>query len=101
MNNDVAGIKEILIRRMNHPEWGMPNLIVIDGGLGQINVANNIIKEVPIVSVVKDITHKADHFLGNEIIIKQHSKAILLANAEAHRFAIAYHKKIRSRRFLK
>jgi excinuclease ABC subunit C len=101
VNNDVAGIKEILIRRMNHPEWGMPNLIVIDGGLGQINVANNIIKEVPIVSVVKDITHKADHFLGNEIIIKQHSKAILLANAEAHRFAIAYHKKIRSRRFLK
>lgn len=100
-NNDVAGIKEILTRRMNHPEWGMPNLIVIDGGIGQINVANNIIKEVPIVSVVKDITHKADHFLGNEIIIKQHSKAILLANAEAHRFAISYHKKIRGRRFLK
>ncbi len=100
-NNDVAGIKEILTRRMNHPEWGMPNLIVIDGGMGQINVANEIVKGIPIVSVVKDGKHRPDHFLGDESLIKQHSKSILLANAEAHRFAIAYHKRLRNKGFLR
>lgn len=34
VNDDVAGLKEILTRRISHPEWSMPNLIVIDGGIG-------------------------------------------------------------------
>lgn len=100
-NDDVAGIKEILSRRMNHTEWGMPNLIVIDGGIGQINVANEIVKGVSIVAVVKDNKHRPDHFLGDGSLIKQHSKSILLANAEAHRFAIAYHKRLRNKGFLR
>jgi excinuclease UvrABC nuclease subunit len=73
---------------------------VIDGGLGQINVAREIIKTIPIVSVVKDDAHKPDHFLGDDESVKAHTKAILLANSEAHRFAIAYHKKLRNRGFL-
>lgn len=99
-NDDVAGLKEILTRRLKHPEWGMPNLIVIDGGLGQINATKEIVKTVPVVSVVKNDAHKPDHFLGNEDITKQHAKSILLANSEAHRFAIAYHKKLRARSFI-
>ncbi len=99
-NNDTAGLKEILTRRLNHPEWKLPDLIVIDGGIGQINAAHEIVKSIPIVSVVKNDAHRPDHFLGDEEMVKKNVKDILLANSEAHRFAIAYHKKVRGRRFL-
>lgn len=101
VNNDTAALKEILSRRLNHSEWKFPDLIVIDGGLGQLNSAREIVKNIPIVSVVKNDAHKPDHFLGDEEIIKANSKDILLANSEAHRFAIAYHKKLRGKSFLK
>ncbi len=42
-NDDMAGLREILTRRMSHPEWSMPNLIVIDGGITQINATKEII----------------------------------------------------------
>ncbi len=99
-NNDTAGLREILTRRFTHPEWKFPDLIVIDGGRGQINTANEVVKGIPIVSIVKNEAHKPDHFLGDEAIVKQYSKDILLANSEAHRFAIAYHKKVRARNFI-
>lgn len=100
-NNDVAGIKEVLRRRLNHPEWPMPQLIVIDGGMGQRNAAVEIVgAQIPVVSVVKDNRHKAHHFLGDEHLVALHGKAILKANAESHRFAIAYHKNLRKRKFL-
>ena len=102
-NDDTAGIKEMLLRRFNHPEWPSPDLIVIDGGLGQKNAAEGILKEIgiaiPIVSVVKDARHKPDHFLGDEKLVALYGKAMLKANAEAHRFAIAYHKNLRRRTF--
>lgn len=99
-NDDTAGLREILTRRLSNPEWKLPNLIVIDGGLGQINTAKEIVKDIPIVSVVKNDTHKPDHFLGDEKMVKAYAKDILLANSEAHRFAISYHKKVRARSFL-
>ncbi len=100
-NDDTAGLKEILTRRFNHPEWKFPDLIVIDGGMGQINAAKEIVKDIPIISVVKNDAHKPDHFLGDSNLIEKNKKEILLANSEAHRFAIAYHKKVRARNFLK
>ncbi len=102
-NDDVAGIKEVLLRRFTHPEWQFPNLIVIDGGLGQLNAAVATLKEIgqniPVVSVVKDDRHKPNHFLGDEKLVALYNKSILRANAEAHRFAIAYHKNLRKRTF--
>lgn len=100
-NDDTAGLREILIRRFTHPEWKFPDLVVIDGGVGQINVALEIVKSIPIVSVVKNEAHRPDHFLGDSKFAGLHAKDILLANNEAHRFAIAYHKKVRARSFLK
>ncbi len=99
-NNDTAGLKEILTRRFTHLEWKLPDLIVIDGGIGQINAAYEIVKSIPVVSVVKNDAHKPDHFMGDEEMARKYTKEILLANSEAHRFAIAYHKKVRGRRFL-
>lgn len=100
-NNDTAGLKEILTRRFTHTEWKFPDLIVIDGGVGQINTAKEVVKGIPIISIVKNDAHKPDHFLGDEKMVEQYGKYALLANSEAHRFAIAYHKKLRARRFIK
>lgn len=100
-NNDTAGLREILTRRFTHPEWKSPDLIVIDGGVGQINTAKEVAKDIPVISIVKNEAHKPDHFLGDEKMVEQYGKYALLANSEAHRFAIAYHKKLRARRFIK
>lgn len=101
-NDDTKNIQEILSRRFTHPEWRFPNLIVIDGGKGQINAAKKILKEsglemIDIVSVVKDERHKPREIL--ELKDKSLEKQIILANAEAHRFAIGYHRKLRSKGF--
>lgn len=103
-NDDVNNLKEILIRRFNHPEWTFPNLVVVDGGIQQLNMLSKIISDknlnIPVVSVVKDEKHKAKNILG--IPDGQHSvlaKQILMANSESHRFAINYHRKLRTKGF--
>ncbi len=98
-NNDTANLREVLTRRSNHPEWPMPDLIVVDGGLAQINVAKEIFKNINIVSVIKDERHKPKDFLGDKSLVNKYKREILLANFEAHRFAITYHRKLRSRGF--
>lgn len=103
-SNDPKAIKEVLERRFNHAEWNFPDFIVVDGNAIQINTANDVILKlglkIPVVSVVKNEKHKAKGFLGREDLIKKYKKEILLANSEAHRFAIAFHKKKRSKNFL-
>ncbi len=102
--SDTDALKELLRRRFTHPEWQFPNLIVIDGGAAQKNAAEKILEEIfsatpapAIVSVVKDNRHKADHFLGDDTLIETHKKEIVLANSEAHRFALKYHRNLRGK----
>lgn len=103
-NDDYGNLVEILNRRFGHPEWGMPNLVVIDGGIGQYNTATTTLQglaiQVPIVSVIKDDRHKPKGFHGAESLIKKHKKSILLANSESHRFAVGFHTQQRNRDFL-
>ena len=98
-NDDNASLREMLSRRFEHPEWPMPKLIVVDGGKAQVNTAERALKEwgiaIPVVGVVKDEHHKPKGFLGDKKLIQVHDRIILLANSEAHRFAIAYHRKLR------
>jgi len=97
--NDIAALKEVLRRRLNHDEWPLPKLIVMDGGKTALNAAEAVLKEygmsIPAVSVVKDERHRPKNILGDKKIISNHEKAILLANSEAHRFALSYHRKLR------
>ncbi len=101
-SNDPAALLEILERRFSHPEWNMPNLIVVDGGRIQMNVALNFQKKVglamPVVAVTKDEKHRPVKILGDKKIIQKHEKEILLANHEAHRFSIAYHRNLLRKR---
>ena len=95
---DTAALYEIMTRRFDN-EWQLPKLIVVDGGTAQINVAKRVLKEhgyeIQVVGVVKDDKHRPKEIRGNRMITRTYEKQILLANAEAHRFAIAYHRKKR------
>ena len=115
-NDDAGNLREIITRRLAHPEWPMPAVVVVDGGEVQKNIAEELFtahathaaQAVPhIVSVVKDEHHKPREVLGlekigttgapNSNLQLQLAKQILLVNNEAHRFAITYHRLRRSK----
>jgi excinuclease ABC subunit C len=102
--NDTGALEEVLSRRLRHTEWGLPSMIVLDGGTAQMNVGKQVLSryqfDIPLISVVKDARHKPKAIMGDEQLIKKNKSAILLANSEAHRFAISYHKQKRSKNFL-
>ncbi|MEI8129925.1 MAG: UvrB/UvrC motif-containing protein [bacterium] len=102
--NDTGALEEILSRRLRHTEWGMPDLVVADGGEAQLRVARQVLDryqmKVPVVSVVKDDHHKPKDFLGDMDMVAKHKKEILLMNSEAHRFSIRLHKNKRDKNFL-
>ena len=98
-NDDTGALKEILNRRLTHSEWPMPRLIVLDGGKGQLNAARNVLENagvaIPTVAVVKDERHRPREIIGNDPYRTTKERDILAANSEAHRFALAYHKRRR------
>jgi excinuclease ABC subunit C len=103
-SNDTGALEEVLSRRFRHTEWGMPDLIVMDGGEAQLRIAKQVLNRyqlfIPIVSVVKDDRHKPRDIYGDQEMAKRHKKAIILANSEAHRYGIAFHKLKRGKNFL-
>jgi len=105
---DTHALREVLERRVRHEEWMVPDIVVTDGGVAQLRIAESVfaekqsMKPIPaIVSVVKDEQHKPKSVIGkNEDLIAQYSAEVLLANAEAHRFAIAFQKMRRKKNFI-
>ncbi len=106
--DDTFMLSEMLQRRFNHPEWQFPDLILIDGGKGQLNTAREIIKlsgkKNPIISVAK-----GRYEIFSTTLEKPVSMANLPSNvrnliknidAEAHRFAINYYRKLHKRTLL-
>ena len=110
INDDYGGIREIISRRMKHNEWKSPDLIVFDGGVGQKNAGDGTLialgyTDIATVSVVKDDKHKAKGIIGNYIDNiglntkdkKEIEAAIYLANSEAHRYSLKWHRERRDR----
>ncbi|MEK9176400.1 MAG: GIY-YIG nuclease family protein [Patescibacteria group bacterium] len=104
--NDFAMIEEVIKRRLTHKEWGMPSLIIVDGGKGQISSAHKALFEsgvdIPLIGIAKreELLITADFKV---IRLPKNSDAILLVRRirdEAHRFAITYHRKLRSKYLL-
>jgi excinuclease ABC subunit C len=100
--SDTHALTEVLTRRFKHQEWPTPNIIIMDGGIAQKNVAERVVKslnlkDISIVSVVKDERHKPSKFLGNKKTIEDNKGGILLGNSEAHRFALQYHHQRRAK----
>lgn len=104
-NDDPGALQEILERRLTHVEWALPKVVVVDGSVAQMRRAASVLKKagvlIPIVGVVKDEHHKPLHLSGDTKAIEAHEKDILLANAEAHRFAITWHRRRRSKQSFK
>lgn len=100
--NDTAALKEVLNRRLAHSEWPLPHIIVVDGSTAQKNAAETALRSagivIPVAAVVKDERHNPIRILAPAHIREQHGNSILLANSEAHRFALAYHKTIQRKR---
>ena len=100
-NDDYEGLRQMLKRRFIHTEWRYPDLIVIDGGKAHKETAEKVLASLGLsiscVSVVKNERHKPKDILGSKVHVDYHKKEILLANAEAHRFAIGYHKTLRNK----
>ncbi|MCL5746787.1 MAG: excinuclease ABC subunit UvrC [Patescibacteria group bacterium] len=98
--NDFAMMEEVLKRRLTHTEWEKPDLIIVDGGKGQVSSALKVINgAVPLIGLAKreEIIITSDF---REIRLKKHSKQLQLImriRDEAHRFAITYHRKLRAK----
>jgi excinuclease ABC subunit C len=115
--NDYASMYEVLSRRLARAEedgWELPDLILIDGGKGQLNIAQQVISEigyegkVDLASIAKGREEgESDkiYIYGrkNPIMFSKNSEALFLLmriRDEAHRFAITFHKKLRGKRAL-
>lgn len=96
---DTGALSEVLERRLDHPEWQLPKLIVVDGGKAQKNTAERVLTkfgyQIPVVAVVKGLGHKPKGILGQRNIISKRESEILLANHESHRFALKFHQERR------
>jgi len=101
--DDFAMMQEVLERRIRHGEWTMPDLIIVDGGKGQVSSAMEVLKKrninIPIIGLAKrEETIITSDF--EEIKLPKDSEALKLTmriRDEAHRFAITYHRKLRSK----
>ncbi len=96
--DDLRSLREILERRLNHPEWRFPDMLVVDGGKLQVAVAEEILRrdgmKILVVGVVKDEHHRPKNIIGDPELIKKYDHEILLANHEAHNYAIKYFRKL-------
>ena len=113
-NDDYGTMKEVIYRRYYRllvEQSNLPDLIIVDGGIGQMNVAREVISSlnlnIPVVGLKKDDHHKTNKLLAfnpiEEINIKQDSLLFLYLERmqdEVHNFTINYHKQIRSKGLL-
>lgn len=101
--NDFAMLEEVLQRRMKHPEWPMSNLLIVDGGKGQVSSALKILKQMNKNISIIGLAKKDETIVTSdlkEISLPKNSdalKLIMRIRDEAHRFAITYHKLLRSK----
>ena len=102
---DTAMLREVLTRRLAHDEWPVPDVIVVDGGKAQLNVVLRVLSEhdrdIPVVALTKDDSHKADHILTSQDarvrtladLPRAMRDLLVRIDREAHRFVIKHYRK--------
>jgi len=108
--DDYASLREVLQRRFTHKDhgWEWPDLILIDGGAGQVNVALEVLaslktaRVIPVIGMVKGPKRDKDElvipppFLALRETLEKNKSILIHVRDESHRFAIAYHRRLRS-----
>ena len=114
--DDYASHREVLRRRFYRAleaeegvaeelRWRLPDLVVIDGGIGQVNVAREVLDslglpDMPVIGLAKEREEVFLPGVGQPFILPANSQALYLLQRlrdEAHRFAITYHRKLRAK----
>lgn len=103
-SNDVGALTEMVTRRLAHTEWPYPDAIVVDGNMVQLTAVRDLLEKaeisIPVLAVTKDEHHRPKAIIGKKesdtVFIAENKLALLLANAEAHRFAVRTHQKKRA-----
>lgn len=108
-NDDLKSMTEVITRRMKHKEWEYPDLILLDGGAGQVGAVLPLVGDIPVIGRDKS----GDHSKSAAVKIIVNGKIIPLAKSshlarliarideEAHRFAITYHSLLKRKNMLK
>lgn len=110
--DDVASMEEVLRRRLARAQkqpvaWPLPDLLVIDGGEGQVNRVQDVVESlgvhVPVIGIAKGFDRKQDRLVS---VVRQpevlraanaYKEVLQRARDEAHRFAGVYHRKVRAK----
>jgi len=114
-NDDTANLLEVITRRLKHEEWPFPDLVILDGGVGQVNAVKDILaeKKIPVIgrdksgdhtrnAAVNIIIPQEDGYKNIELPNTSHiAKLISRIDDEAHRFAITYHTLLKRKNMLK
>lgn len=101
--NDFAMLQQVLERRLRHREWPLPQLLVVDGGKGQLSAARKALRamdaEIPCAALAKPGRELFSPSLAEPLPLDRLSpdlrSFLLFMQDEAHRFAISYHRSLR------
>lgn len=114
-NDDTANLYEVIERRLKHTEWEYPDLVILDGGAGQVNTVKELLaaRNIPVIGRDKsgDHTRNAEVRIvipridGDRLVLLKPdshiAKLIARIDDEAHRFAITYHTLLKRKNMLK
>ena len=115
-NDDLKSMVEVVSRRLKHTEWDYPDLILLDGGIGQVNAILPIVSSLHIPVIGRDKSGDHTRSAGVKIVVTDEAQkhrlvelspsshvARLIAriDEESHRFAITYHSLLKRKNMLK
>lgn len=114
-NDDTANLHEVIERRLKHPEWVFPDLVILDGGINQVNAVKEMLTnhQIPVIgrdksgdhtrnAAVNIIIPQPEGYKTLELSPDSHvAKLIARIDDEAHRFAITYHSLLKRKKMLK
>ena len=102
---DTAQLREIMVRRLKHDEWPLPDLILVDGGIAQMNTMVRALDSaghhIPVIALTKNDKHQADHLFSsldsNIRMLADLPRAmrdlLVHIDTEAHRFSISHYRR--------
>lgn len=111
-NDDLKSMQEVIVRRLKHKEWKYPDLIILDGGITQVNTVLPLVEPYKIPVIGRDKSGDHSKSAGVKIIIpgkdvvqlpsgSHIARLIARVDEESHRFAITYHTLLKRKSMLK